>query len=274
MAEPYISTRSGSTQWLMQRVSAMLLVGMAALHFALQHFTTDAVSTGLTVAARLNNPYWQAFYVVFLVLALYHGINGAVGIVRDYNPRRPVRILIEGALWALAAYFAMLGVRNVVSPVPLGTVKESYAVRGFPAGISHGNPPATPVAYDFRAELRELALMEYYLAHHVHRSDDTALAVVFGHDPAVRLDQLPEAEARAAVAASGSAFDRWLLARISAGPARPEDRQRGSMFSHTYEFAVWAAQVRLANARLRNDAATTARLGTGLVPAYRANDLH
>jgi succinate dehydrogenase / fumarate reductase membrane anchor subunit len=122
MAEHHISTRAGSGQWVMQRVSAMLLVGLAAVHFGLQHFTSDAVSTGLTVAARLNNPYWQAFYVVFIVLAMYHGINGVVGIVRDYNPRRGLRVGAELALWSLAAFFVVLGTQHR-HPVPLGAVR-------------------------------------------------------------------------------------------------------------------------------------------------------
>jgi succinate dehydrogenase / fumarate reductase membrane anchor subunit len=273
MGMPYLSTRSGSTQWLMQRVSAILLVGMAAAHFAIQHFTADAVSTGLTVAARLNNPFWQAFYAVFIVLAMYHGINGVVGIVRDYDPPRRLRFAAELGLWALALFFVVLGIRHVISPVPLGAVKESYAARGFPAGESPGNPPSLPISYDFRAELRELALLEYYLRHHVSRhGEDASLAAVFAHDPAVRLDQLPEAEAKQAVARSGAAFDAWLLARIEAGPIAPEFRPRLAMFSSSYEFAVWAAHVRLANARLRGDEAVRDRLGNA--PAYRSNDLH
>ncbi|HAT10885.1 MAG TPA: hypothetical protein DCS97_09905, partial [Planctomycetes bacterium] len=113
MAEHYISSRAGQVQWIMQRVSAVLLVGLAGVHFALQHFTSDAVSTGLTVATRLNNPYWQAFYLVFITLAMYHGINGVVGIIRDYNPRRALRVGAEFTLWALAFFFVCLGAKNV-----------------------------------------------------------------------------------------------------------------------------------------------------------------
>ena len=277
-AENYISTRAGQTQWIMQRVSAMLLVGLAALHFALQHFTSDAVSTGLTVATRLNNPYWQAYYVVFIVLAMYHGINGVVGIVRDYNPRRNLRVPLEWALWSLAAFFVVLGIKNVVSPVPLGTVKESYAERGFPKGESPGNPPTFSIAYDFRDELRELALFEYYLEHHVHRTEAAPMAEVFAHKADVRLLSLKPDEAKAQVAASGAAFDRWAKGVIANGPVDPALRHRLSTFSSTYEFAVWAAGVRVADARLRGDQATVERwqapTSSLLTPPYRANALH
>ncbi len=278
MAEHYISTRAGQTQWVMQRVSAMLLLGFAALHFGLQHFTSDAVSTGLTVATRLNNPYWQAYYIVFIVLAMYHGINGVVGIVRDYNPRRGLRVGGEILLWSLAAFFVVLGLRNVVSPVPLGMVKESYAARGFAKGESPGNPPSLPMAYDFRDELRELALLEYYLEHHVHRTEGAPLTEVFAHKADVRLQALQPAEALAAVAASGAAFDAWAKGVIVNGPIDPALRRRLSAFSSSYEFAVWAAQVRVANARLRGDDTTIDRwystTSSFLLPSYRATDLH
>jgi succinate dehydrogenase / fumarate reductase membrane anchor subunit len=274
MGQPYLSTRSGSGQWLMQRVSAVLLVGMAGLHFALQHFTTDAVSTGLTVAARLNSPYWQAFYVAFILLAMYHGVNGLIGIIRDYDPPRRLRFAAETGLWVLAAFFVILGIRNVVSPVPVADVKEGYAARGFPAGASRGNPPALAVTYDYRDELRELSLMEHYLARHVARSEDTPATQIFAHDAGVDLARLPAREASARVAVCGAAFDRWLEAQIQRGPVPPEARDRGRLFSSTYEFAVWAAHVRLADAKLRSDGATAARLAAAKVPEYRANALH
>lgn len=272
MAEHYISNRAGSLQWVMQRVSAMLLVGLAGLHFALQHFTSDAVSTGLTVATRLNNPYWQAYYIIFITLAMYHGINGVVGIIRDYNPRRGLRVGAEVLLWSLAAFFVALGIKNVASPVPLAAVKESYAERGFPKGESPGNPPSIPMAYDFRDELRELALLEYYLEHHVHRTEGAPLSEVFAHDPAVRLMNLDKAEAAKQVSACGAAFDAWAANVIALGPVDPQQRKRLKTFSSSYEFAVWAAQVRLADAKLRGDLAAAGRLTA--LPPYRATALH
>lgn len=272
MASPYISTRAGSTQWVMQRISAVLLVGLAGTHFALQHFTSDAISTGLTVAARLNNPFWQAFYVVFIVLAMYHGINGVVGIVRDYNPPRRLRVTAECTLWALAAFFVVLGIRNVVTPVPLGTVKESYAARGFAKGPSPGNPPSIPVSYDFRDELRELALMEYYLEKHTYQATPVALGAVFAHDPAVRLEAGDAKATAAKIAACGAAFDAWCQAEAAKPATDPMAHPRLSMFSSTREFAVWALNVRAADARLRDDQATLARLAS--IPAYRATALH
>jgi len=290
MVTPYASTRTGSGQWLMQRVSAVLLIGLAFTHFGIQHFTPDAVSTGLTVSARANNPWWQGYYIIFVILALYHGVNGVVGIVRDYNPRPLARILIELGLWSLAAFYGAVGIKNFINPRPLGEIKELYARNGFPAGESAGNPPMPGGGriYDFRNELRELHLLAFYLEKHTHvpagRSID--LRTVFGHggDPA------KSAAEPAQVIAAGRAFDEWCLAESAQLTPMPADRDRQTTFSNPKEFAVWASNVRLANAALRRrldrdgvqpvseaqraaDAATEARLDNVAIP-YSSPALH
>lgn len=284
MAFPYISRRTGSTQWLMQRVSALLLIGLAFTHFAIQHFTSDAVSTGLTVAARLNNPWWQAYYALFIALALYHGINGVCGIIRDYNPKPNLRLPIELVLWSAAAFFGARGIINIAHPVPVDAVKANYAARGFPAGESRGNPPAMAQTYDFRTELRELLLLEYYLAHHTHRTDATPVNEIFGQ-AASSANSANSAKAvdPAVVAAAGKAFDTWLNQQLASdGPAQ-DKRDRHELFSSSYEFALWAKDVRrsdaLARRELATDVATKMREDAILdrlhqLPAYSAVQAH
>lgn len=284
MATPYVSSRTGTAQWLLQRISAFLLLFIAFIHFGIQHFTSDAVSTGLTVSARANNPWWQAYYVAFVVLALYHGINGVVGIVRDYKPTPIARIVIEFALWSLAAWFAVMGVRNFINPLPLDGVKDFYARNGLPVGESAGHPPGLmgSKTYDFRDELRELHLLAFYLDKHTHRTEADSLATVFGHDGT------PDAAATSPekVVEAGASLDNWLIGQALKSPLPPEQRDRGRIFSTTREFALWAASVRVADAENRRraagdkrdetrdaaDAAIIARLGQ--LPPYSATALH
>lgn len=287
MPAPYATTRTGSAQWLMQRVSAALLVFFAFLHFGIQHFTSDAVSTGLTVAARANNPWWQAFYIVFVVLALYHGVNGVIGIIRDYNPKPILRLVAEWTLWTLAVVFGALGVKNFVNPRPLGEVKALYAQNGFPFGDSAGNPPVPGGAktYDFRTELRELRKLVYYLEHHTAGGAAVDLGVVLGHGG----DRDKAVATHERVSEAGVAFDAWCLTQIVQPAPRPEQRDRAMMFSGTREFAIWAANVRRTNADLRQrmmrdgvlkvdprqreaDLLTEERLKQ--VPAYSATELY
>lgn len=241
MASFYISRRTGSTQWLLQRVSAALLVFLAFGHFALQHFTSDAVSTGLTVAHRLNNPWWQSYYVVFIGLALFHGTNGVIGILRDYAPPAKLRFFAEVAIWTAIAVFGARAVINIATPVPESDVKVMYATRGFPAGETRGNPPTLAMKFDFRDQVRELRLFEYYLAQHTHRTESTTIAEVFGHKPG---EQATEAN----VAAVSAAFDAWVETTIAARATTAANPDRCKTFSTSYEFAVWAKDVRRANA--------------------------
>lgn len=271
----YTSSRTGSRQWLLQRISAVLLLGLAFSHFGIQHFTSDAVTTGLTVAHRANNPWWQGYYIVFVVLALYHGVNGLVGIIRDYRPRPIIRGIIELVLWSIALYFAVVGCRNFLNPTPTGAVKEFYATNGFPAGAASGHPPGLQgsIRYDFTSQLRELHLLAYYLEKHTHRSEDTALADIFAHTR-VSEEALTDGE----ISAAAASFDGWCIARIKDGAPAVAHRVRDEIFSSSYEFAVWAAHVRMANSRARgeDDGVVAARFATAgiAIPPYRALDLN
>lgn len=276
MATPYTSSRTGSAQWLLQRVSAVLLIGLAFSHFSIQHFTSDAVTTGLTVAHRANNPFWQGYYLIFVVLAVYHGFNGVVGIVRDFRPRPLVRGILELCLWSLALYIAVVGCRNFLNPTSTALVKEFYASNGFPAGSSAGHPTGLQgeIRYDFSTEIRELHLLAYYLDKHTARTEKTPFDDVFHHTKVAESEKVSEGE----ISAAGASFDAWCIEQIKATLPKPELRDRHAIFSSSKEFAVWAAHVRQANSRIRDegDGVVVARFATAGVPipAYRAVDLH
>ena len=254
---PYVSSRSGRFQWMMQRVSAVLLLVLVFVHFALQHFTPDAVSTGLTVAARFNNPWWQAFYVIFVVLGLYHGVNGLIGIINDYAPKQLVRGIAALVLWTAAAAFIIVGVKNILTPRPLGEVKVHYALNGFSAGVSHGSPPSVGKEYDYRIAHAELPLLRHYLIQHVHGGESVDVAAIFGDR-----ERIPAEEADSV----GSAFDDWVRSEVAKGPIANNERGRNAIFSSVYEFAVWAGNVRKVNAKQTGDEVVAGRYNT--LPAY------
>ena len=107
-----------AVDWYLQRVTGGLLLVLLAAHFWVEHFMSAPVRRGeLTyqvVVARLSNPAWEIIDVVFLLVALYHGLNGLRGIVLDYGPfaRRTVGALntalilvgIAWAWWGIAAF--------------------------------------------------------------------------------------------------------------------------------------------------------------------------
>ena len=75
--------------WYLQRITGALLIVLLAAHFWVEHFMTVELRRGdLTYQAilgRIANPVWQFIDIAFLLVALYHGLNGLRNIVLDYS---------------------------------------------------------------------------------------------------------------------------------------------------------------------------------------------
>jgi len=77
MAEHYSSFRRGGTLWLLQRVTAVFLIGVLAFHFVMLHFVNHAADvTFMGTQARMSELTYFAAMWLFLVTAAFHGING------------------------------------------------------------------------------------------------------------------------------------------------------------------------------------------------------
>ncbi len=104
-----------AADWLLQRITGALLLVLLAAHFWVEHFMTAPVRHGeLTyeiVAARLANPAWRAIDIAFLIVALYHGLNGLRNIVLDYGPFRRLTVLtMNAALVVIGVAWAWWGI--------------------------------------------------------------------------------------------------------------------------------------------------------------------
>lgn len=97
--------------WYLQRITGALLVALLAAHFWVEHFMSAELRRGdLTYEAilrRIANPVWQFIDIAFLLVALYHGLNGLRNIVLDYSSIGPrtaqaltAVIAAAGVVWA------------------------------------------------------------------------------------------------------------------------------------------------------------------------------
>ena len=97
--------------WYLQRITGALLVVLLAAHFWVEHFMSTELRRGdLTYEAilqRIANPVWQFIDIAFLLVALYHGLNGLRNIILDYSRvgRRAAQALTAvlvaaGLVWA------------------------------------------------------------------------------------------------------------------------------------------------------------------------------
>jgi len=77
MAEHYSSFDRGGPKWLLQRLTAVFLIGVLAFHFVLLHFVNHAAEiTFMGTQARMSQFGYFVTMWLFLVTATFHGVNG------------------------------------------------------------------------------------------------------------------------------------------------------------------------------------------------------
>jgi succinate dehydrogenase cytochrome b556 subunit len=97
--------------WYLQRITGALLIVLLTAHFWVEHFMSAELRRGdLTYQAilgRIANPTWQFIDIAFLLVALFHGLNGLRNIVLDYSRigRRAAQtislvLVAAGVVWA------------------------------------------------------------------------------------------------------------------------------------------------------------------------------
>ena len=110
------------------RASGVLLVALIFTHLivnVLQDGGVKAIDFAF-VAGKWANPFWQAYDVLMLWLALIHGTNGMRTIVNDYTSKESIRKTLVWALWGICAVLVTLGTLVVFTfdPCPAGALPE------------------------------------------------------------------------------------------------------------------------------------------------------
>ena len=89
----------GFWPWVGQRLSGLFLAFFLCLHVVLLHFLRDGAIDAEGVMERLMaSPLMVAFYAAFVVVVVFHGLNGFWGIALDYAPKYGLR---RGIKWTL-----------------------------------------------------------------------------------------------------------------------------------------------------------------------------
>lgn len=110
------SGRGGTFEWLFQRVSGVALVVLLGLHFILIHYTGEAGPvTYDKVAPRLAEPLYKAWELLFLVLALYHAMNGVKLVIDDYVHGSVLRSCLLGLSWVVTLALLIFGALTIIT---------------------------------------------------------------------------------------------------------------------------------------------------------------
>ncbi|MBN2366404.1 MAG: succinate dehydrogenase, hydrophobic membrane anchor protein [Calditrichaeota bacterium] len=103
------SSTSGTFGWYFQRITGVILFIQVLVHFYISHRTWDSGHDWATIIQRLSDPYMKTFYLVFVALGLYHGLNGVWAIIRDYHMSDGRRKFIFGVIFTIGIFIGMLG---------------------------------------------------------------------------------------------------------------------------------------------------------------------
>ena len=108
--------------WFFMRISGLVLVFLALLHFAITHILNDVVETDAHfVGERWDNPMWRMFDWVLLALALAHGLNGLRWIIDDYVRRPGRRAVVKAVLYSVTLALFAYGTFTIVAYQPPST---------------------------------------------------------------------------------------------------------------------------------------------------------
>jgi succinate dehydrogenase / fumarate reductase, membrane anchor subunit len=102
--------------WFFMRISGLILVFLALLHFAITHIVHDVVDTDAAfVNQRWDNPMWRLFDWTLLALGLLHGINGLRWIIDDYVRTPAKRAAVKSVLYTVTGTLFAIGTYTIVS---------------------------------------------------------------------------------------------------------------------------------------------------------------
>lgn len=96
--------------WLFQRISGILIALILIIHLGAVHWGASPVDLG--------SPFWKFFHLFFVLLLLYHILNGFWLIIEDYIHTTWLRVSLFGLTWIVGIAFLILG---VVTIVPFGS---------------------------------------------------------------------------------------------------------------------------------------------------------
>ena len=106
----------GAFGWFFQRISGAVLLIVLIIHFWVLHFfpSQQGEVTFDIVMQRLQHPVWRAIDLLFLVVGLYHGMNGLLLVIHDYIRWPLPRIILVGTVWMIALFLLIMGSMTIL----------------------------------------------------------------------------------------------------------------------------------------------------------------
>lgn len=100
----------GSLFWKMQRLSGALLFVLVPAHMLFMHLSHAVGRDVLVITERLSQPSIAVIDGILLILVLYHGGYGLVGVLKDYVTDRRIIRTVSGAVFLILLIFGLQGI--------------------------------------------------------------------------------------------------------------------------------------------------------------------
>ena len=108
------SRSSGSFSWVMQRITGIVLVVVMISHYILMHYHPENGHTYEAVLARMQSSWYRVLDLTFIVLGMYHGLNGIWAIFRDYRLKQWQTITILSLITIFGVAFTLWGIKTII----------------------------------------------------------------------------------------------------------------------------------------------------------------
>jgi succinate dehydrogenase hydrophobic membrane anchor protein len=110
-----MNSNIGLWRWLFQRITAIILVILLSVHLITLHFSHQAFTFNTVVVRIQSRSGWLIFYTLFLIVALWHGLNGFYQVVEDYKPSAGFKKFLILICWVGGIILFIWGLRVLLS---------------------------------------------------------------------------------------------------------------------------------------------------------------
>ena len=112
MAEHYSSFERGGRRWLLQRITAVFLIGVLAFHFVLLHFVNHAAELRFAgTQMRMSQLGYFVTMWLFLATATFHGVNGVYNALVNQGIEGTQKRVVAGVLAVAGLLLVAQGTR-------------------------------------------------------------------------------------------------------------------------------------------------------------------
>ncbi|MCP4576188.1 MAG: succinate dehydrogenase, hydrophobic membrane anchor protein [Deltaproteobacteria bacterium] len=97
--------------WLIQRISAVILVIALGLHIGFLHFANAGEPLNYAdIMTRLKTPVLISLDILLLIFGLYHALYGLYAVFLDFDSGNKERIVVLGVLILMGLGFVGFGI--------------------------------------------------------------------------------------------------------------------------------------------------------------------